>query len=248
MKKTSAKKPTVVSPQKWLTARRSLLRQEKKFSRLRTQLTQQRQALPWVKVEKNYVFSTPNGSKTLAELFAGRSQLIVYHFMFGPGWDEGCMGCSFVSDHFDGALAHLGARDVTLTAVSIAPLKEFSAFKQRMGWKFPWVSSHGTSFNHDFGVTFTPGEIASGSVNYNYAQREIGMEELPGLSVFARDRAGNIYHTYSTYSRGLEALIGTYSLLDLVPKGRDEEGLKRSMQWVRHHDRYQSAPGKRRSA
>ncbi len=248
MKKTSAKKPTVVSPQKWLAARRALLRQEKKFSRLRTQLTQRRQALPWVKVEKDYVFSTPNGTKTLAELFAGRSQLIVYHFMYGPGWDEGCMGCSFVSDHFDGAIAHLGARDVTLTAVSIAPLKEFAAFKKRMGWKFPWVSSHGTSFNHDFGVTFTPEEVASGRANYNYSPRKIGIDELPGLSVFARDAAGNIYHTYSTYSRGLEALIGAYSLLDLVPKGRDEDGLERSMQWVRHHDRYKSAPGKRRSA
>jgi len=242
------KKPTVVSPQKWLAARRSLLRQEKKFSRLRTQLTQRRQALPWVKVEKDYVFSTPDGKKTLAELFAGRSQLIVYHFMYGPGWDEGCMGCSFVSDHFDGAIAHLGARDVTLTAVSIAPLKEFAAFKRRMGWKFPWVSSHGTSFNHDFGVTFTPEEVASGRANYNFTPQKIGIDELPGLSVFARDAAGNIYHTYSTYSRGLEALIGAYSLLDLVPKGRDEDGLERSMQWVRHHDRYKSAPGKKRSA
>ena len=235
------KKPAIVSLQQWLTARRSLLRQETKFSRHRTRLTQQRQALPWVKVEQDYVFTTPTGKKTLAQLFARRSQLIVYHFMYGPGWDEGCRGCSFVSDHFDGALAHLAARDVTLTAVSIAPLKEFAAFKKRMGWKFPWVSSHGTSFNHDFGVTFTPEEIASGRINYNFAPRAIGMEELPGLSVFARDKSGAIYHTYSTYSRGLESLIGAYSLLDLVPKGRNEDGLERSMQWVRHHDRYATA-------
>ncbi len=240
MKKRPAKKPAVVSSAQWLTARRSLLRQEKKFSRLRDQLTRQRRALPWVKVEQDYTFTTPAGKKTLAELFAGRSQLIVYHFMLAPGWEEGCRGCSFVSDHFDGALAHLAARDVTLTAVSIAPLKEISAFKKRMGWRFPWVSSHGTEFNHDYGVTFTPAEIAAGKVNYNYALREIPMEELPGLSVFARDASGAIYHTYSTYSRGLESLIGAYALLDLVPKGRDEDGLERSMQWVRHHDRYES--------
>jgi predicted dithiol-disulfide oxidoreductase (DUF899 family) len=194
-----------------------------------------------VRVEPSYVFTTPGGNKTLAELFAGRSQLIVYHFMLAPGWEEGCRGCSFVSDHFDGAVAHLGARDVTLTAVSIAPLKEISAFKKRMGWKFPWVSSHGTRFNRDFGVTFTLEDLATGKVKYNYALREIPMEELPGLSVFARDKAGAIYHTYSTYSRGLESLIGTYTLLDLVPKGRNEEGLKQNMAWVRHHDRYESA-------
>ena len=161
--------------------------------------------------------------------------------MLGPGWTEGCRGCSFVSDHFDGALAHLNARDVSLTAVSSAPLKEISAFKKRMGWKFPWASSHGTKFNHDYGVTFTPAEIATGRINYNYAVRIVPMDELPGLSVFARDAAGNIHHTYSTYSRGLESLIGTYTLLDLVPKGRDEEGLKQNMAWVRHHDRYDSA-------
>ena len=245
MKKSTAKKPTVVSPAKWLTARRSLLRAEKKFSRLREQLTRRRRALPWVKVEQDYVFTTPAGKKTLAELFAGRSQLIVYHYMLAPGWEEGCRGCSFVSDHFDGAIAHLGARDVTLTAVSIAPLKEISAFKQRMGWKFPWVSSHGSEFNRDYGVTFTPAEIAAGKVNYNYALQEIGIEELPGLSVFARDAAGNVYHTYSTYARGLEQLIGAYSLLDLVPKGRDEDALKQNMAWVRLHDSYDHATAAR---
>ncbi len=161
--------------------------------------------------------------------------------MLGPDWEEGCRGCSYVSDHFDGATAHLGARDVTLTAVSRAPLKKLLAFKKRMGWKFPWVSSDGTRFNYDYRVSFTPEEMASGKVLYNYALREAGMDEMPGLSVFARDKSGAVYHTYSTYSRGLDHLIGTYNLLDLVPKGRDEEKLERSMQWVRHHDRYESA-------
>ena len=241
MKKPSTKKPTVVSPKKWLTARRALLRQERSLDRQRDQLSARRRTLPWLKVDPSYVFTTPDGKRSLADLFAGRSQLIVYHFMLGPGWEEGCRGCSFVSDHFDGALAHLGARDVAFTAVSIAPLKEISAFKKRMGWRFPWVSSAGTTFNHDYGVTFTPEEIARGKVNYNYALREISLEELPGLSVFARDAAGAIYHTYSTYSRGLEQLIGTYTLLDLVPKGRDEDGLEHNMSWVRLHDRYDHA-------
>jgi predicted dithiol-disulfide oxidoreductase (DUF899 family) len=241
MKKSPAKKPTVVSPAKWLTARLALLRREKAFDRQRDQLSARRRKLPWVRVDQDYVFSTPGGKKTLAELFAGRSQLIVYHFMLGPDWEEGCRGCSYVSDHFDGAVAHLGARDVTLTAVSRAPLKKIQSFKKRMGWKFPWVSSDGTTFNFDYHVSFTPGEMASGKVQYNYGLREVGMEEMPGLSVFARDKAGHVYHTYSTYSRGLDLLIGTYNLLDLVPKGRDEDGLERSMQWVRHHDRYEPA-------
>jgi predicted dithiol-disulfide oxidoreductase (DUF899 family) len=241
MKKRPAKKPAIVSPKKWLTARLALLRREKAFDRARDQLSARRRQLPWVRVDQEYVFTTPTGKKSLAELFDGRSQLIVYHFMLGPDWEEGCRGCSYVSDHFDGALAHLGARDVTLTAVSSAPLKKLQTFKKRMGWKFPWVSSHGSTFNHDYHVTFTPEQLASGKVYYNYATREAHLDELPGLSVFARDKAGNVYHTYSTYSRGLDLLIGTYNLLDLVPKGRDEEKLERSMQWVRHHDRYESA-------
>ena len=241
MKKSAAKKPPVVSPKKWLTARLALLRQEKAFDRARDQLSARRRTLPWVKVDQDYVFTTSTGKKSLAELFDGRSQLIVYHFMLGPDWEEGCRGCSYVSDHFDGAVAHLGARDVTLTAVSRAPLKKLLAFKKRMGWKFPWVSSDGTTFNYDYHVSFTPEEMASGKVQYNYGLREAGMDEMPGLSVFARDKAGNVYHTYSTYSRGLDLLIGTYNLLDLVPKGRDEAGLERSMQWVRHHDRYSTA-------
>ena len=235
------KKPAIVSPKKWLAARLALLRQEKAFDHKRDQLSAQRRKLPWVKVDQDYVFTTPAGKKTLGELFAGRSQLIVYHFMLGADWEEGCRGCSYVSDHFDGALAHLGARDVTLTAVSTAPLKKISGFKKRMGWKFPWVSSAGSTFNYDYRVTFTPEEMTTGKALYNYAIREVGSEEMPGLSVFARDKGGNVYHTYSTYSRGLDHLIGTYNLLDLVPKGRDEEKLERSMQWVRHHDRYKPA-------
>jgi predicted dithiol-disulfide oxidoreductase (DUF899 family) len=244
MKKSSAKKPSIVSPKKWLAARLALLRQEKAFDHQRDQLSARRRTLPWVKVDQDYVFTTPDGEKSLAELFAGRSQLIVYHFMLGPDWEEGCRGCSFVSDHFDGAVAHLGARDVTLTAVSSGPLKKISAFKKRMGWKFPWVSSQGSTFNHDYHVTFTPEEIASGKVNYNYAMRKVGMDELPGLSVFARDAAGNVHHTYSTYARGLDLLIGAYNLLDLVPKGRDEDA-EMPMKWVKHHDRYDHAAAAR---
>ena len=240
MKKRSLKKPTVVSSKKWLTARRALLRQERALDRQRDQLSARRRALPWVKVDPSYVFTTSDGKKSLAELFAGRSQLIVYHFMLGPDWDEGCRGCSFVSDHFDGAIVHLGARDVTLTAVSSAPLKKITAFKRRMGWKFPWVSSFGSTFNHDYRVSFTPAELASGKVNYNYAVREAHLDELPGLSVFARDRAGNVYHTYSTYARGLDLLIGAYNLIDLTPQGRNEDAAA-PMKWVKHHDRYESA-------
>ena len=238
MKKRPAKKPTVVSPKKWLPARLALLRQERALDRQRDQLSAQRRKLPWVKVDQNYVFDTPAGRKSLADLFAGRNQLIVYHFMLGPDWEEGCRGCSFVSDHFDGALAHLGARDITLTAVSSAPLKKIAGFKKRMGWKFPWVSSFGSTFNHDYGVTFTPEELASGKVYYNYAVREAHLDELPGLSVFARDAAGNIYHTYSTYARGLDLLIGAYNLIDLTPKGRNEDA-EMPMKWVKHHDRYE---------
>jgi predicted dithiol-disulfide oxidoreductase (DUF899 family) len=235
------KKPTITSPKKWLFARLALLRKEKAFDRARDALSASRRQLPWVQVDQDYAFTTPTGKKTLAELFAGRSQLIVYHFMLGPDWEEGCRGCSYVSDHFDGALPHLAARDVSFTAVSSAPLKKINAFKKRMGWKFPWASSAGSTFNYDYRVTFTPEEMSAGKALYNYAVREVGSEEMPGLSVFARDKAGRVYHTYSTYSRGLDLLIGTYNLLDLVPKGRDEEKLERSMQWVRHHDRYSAA-------
>lgn len=232
----------VVSPQNWLAARRELLRTEKELTRARERLAAQRRALPWQKVATDYTFDSPGGRVRLADLFAGRSQLIVYHFMLAPGWNEGCRGCSFVSDHFDGALPHVNARDISFVAVSRAPLDEIERFRQRMGWTFPWVSSHGTTFNHDFGVTFTPEEYADGNKSYNYGSTPAMDEEMPGLSVFARNAAGDVFHTYSTYSRGLEAVINAYNLIDLTPKGRDEDP-ERPMSWVRHHDRYETAPG-----
>jgi predicted dithiol-disulfide oxidoreductase (DUF899 family) len=237
MKKKLTKKPTVVSPEKWLAARREFLREEKEFFRARNQLAAHRRALPWVKVEKDYSFDTPLGRKSLAELFDGRNQLIIYHYMLAPGWEEGCRGCSFVSDHFDGALAHLNARDVSFAVVSCATLPEIKRFKKRMGWKFNWVSSHGTTFNRDLGVSFTPEEVEAGKADYNFGRNDIGAEEMPGLTVFARDAKGAVYRTYSTYARGLDLLIGTYNLLDLVPKGRDEDA-EAPMKWVRLHDRY----------
>jgi predicted dithiol-disulfide oxidoreductase (DUF899 family) len=228
----------IVSPEQWLAARKEFLCEEKEFARARERLAEKRRALPWVKVDQNYVFASPNGRVTLADLFEGRSQLIVYHFMLAPGWEEGCRGCSFVSDHFDGALPHVNARGISFTAVSRAPLAEIERFKDRMGWKFPWVSSHGTPFNHDFGVTFAPEEHADGNKNYNYGSTPAMDEEMPGLSVFARNAAGEIFHTYSTYSRGLDPLINAYNLIDLTPKGRSED-TERPMNWVRHHDRYE---------
>jgi predicted dithiol-disulfide oxidoreductase (DUF899 family) len=194
-----------------------------------------------VKVGSRYVFESPQGPVSLADLFEGRSQLIVYHFMLAPGWDEGCRGCSFVSDHFDGAIPHLAARGVSFAAVSCAPLPEIDRFKKRMGWGFRWVSSHGTSFNRDFRVSFTADEVAAGKADYNFGQNGVGGEEMPGLSVFARGAGGAVYRTYSTYSRGLDLLIGAYNLLDLVPRGRDEDS-EAPMKWVRLHDRYAHAP------
>ena len=228
----------IVSHDVWLKARKAHLAKEKEFTRARDELSRQRRELPWVKVEKAYVFDTPRGKKTLAELFDGRSQLVVYHFMLGPGWEQGCKSCSFLSDHFDGAAVHLANRDVALVAVSRAPLAEIEAFKRRMGWRFKWVSSYGNDFNHDYHVSFTPEEMASGVAYYNYQKQGFGSEEAPGASVFYRDGAGHIFHTYSAYGRGLDILIGAYNFLDLVPKGRDEEELDFTMAWVRHHDRY----------
>lgn len=237
MKTRSFENPPVVSSEKWLAARRELPREEKEFTRLRERLAARRRELPWVKMEKPYVFESPAGPVSLAELFDGRSQLIIYHFMFGPGWEEGCKSCSYVSDHLAPAVLHLQARDVAFAAVSRAPLAELAPFKARMGWAFNWVSSHGNDFNRDFAVSFTPEGLAQGKVYYNYGLREFPAEEAPGLSVFARAANGEVYHTYSTYSRGLDSLIGTYTLLDLVPKGRDEDP-EATMSWVRYHDRY----------
>jgi predicted dithiol-disulfide oxidoreductase (DUF899 family) len=230
--------PNVVSHVEWLTARTELLAKEKEFTRLRDELSRQRRTLPWEKVEKRYEFDSTRGKVTLADLFDSRSQLIVYHFMFGPGWQQGCPSCSFVSDHFDGSTIHLANRDTALAVVSRAPLAEIEAFKKRMGWKFPWVSSFASDFNFDYHVSFTPEEKSGGKVYYNYSVGEFPSEEAPGTSVFAKDAKGEVFHTYSSYARGLDILMGTYNLLDLVPKGRDEGSVAFSMSWVRHHDRY----------
>ena len=227
----------IVSQNEWLAARKALLVKEKQMTRLRDAINAERLALPWVKVEKDYVFDTPAGKKSLADLFYGRSQLIVYHFMLGPGWAAGCPGCSFVSDHFDGALPHLEHHDVTLTAASRAPLPEITAYKNRMGWRFPWVSSSESDFNYDFNVSFDKQDIAQGRAEYNFAKLESSnaSEEQPGLSAFYRDETGTVYHTYSGYTRGLEELIGTLMILDRAPKGRNE---KSTMDFVRRHDEY----------
>jgi predicted dithiol-disulfide oxidoreductase (DUF899 family) len=231
----------VVSQTEWLAARKALLANEKSFTRARDELSRQRRDMPWVKVEKDYQFDGPNGLERLADLFGGRSQLIVYHFMFGPGWEQGCPSCSLLADHFDGAAVHLVQRDVTLLVVSRAPLLQIEAFKRRMGWKFKWVSSFGNGFNRDYHVSFSPDEMAKGEVYYNYANGKFPSEEAPGVSVFFKDTAGDIFHTYSSYGRGLDILIGAYNFLDLAPKGRDEDALAYSMAWVRHHDRYDNA-------
>jgi predicted dithiol-disulfide oxidoreductase (DUF899 family) len=229
----------VVSREEWLGARKALLEKEKDFTRRRDELARLRRELPWVKVEKSYAFDAPGGKKTLTELFGDRSQLLVYHFMFGPDWEQGCPSCSFLSDHIDGANRHLPHRDVKLMAVSRAPLAKIAAFKQRMGWRFDWVSSSGTDFNSDFGVQFSKEDVAKDRVAYNYGiSPAYGSEDLHGLSAFYKDAAGTVYHTYSTYARGLDVLVGAYNFLDLAPKGRDEEGLAFTMEWVRHHDRY----------
>src|SRR5690242_11905126 len=230
----------VVSQGEWLAARKALLVKEKEFTRQRDALSKQRRDLPWLKVDKNYVFDGPDGKETLAELFGARSQLVVYHFMLGPGWVQGCPSCSFLADHFDGANVHLAQRDVTLVVVSRAPLAEIEAYQKRMGWKFKWVSSYGTDFNRDFGVSFSKEEMA-GEVDYNYAKGKFPSEEAPGLSAFIKD-GGTVFHTYSAYARGLDILVGAYNFLDLAPKGRDEDALPWSMAWVKRHDEYQPAP------
>ena len=230
----------IVSRQEWTEARKAFLAKEKEFTRARDRLSAERRALPWVKVDKAYVFDTPDGKKTLAELFDGRSQLIVYHFMLGPDWEEGCPSCSFLADHFDGANIHLAQRDVTFVAISRAPLAEIEAFKRRMGWHFPWVSSFANDFNFDFHVSFNEDEVGKDG-DYNYERQEIESDEMPGASVFYKDETGAVFHTYSAYARGLDILVGTYNFLDLTPKGRDEAELPWTMAWVRHHDRYESA-------
>jgi predicted dithiol-disulfide oxidoreductase (DUF899 family) len=230
----------VVSRDQWVAERKTLLTREKELTRLRDQIARERRALPWVRIEKNYAFDTLAGRRTLADLFEGRRQLLVQHFMFAPGWEEGCKSCSFMADHTDGMTVHLAHRDTTFVAISRAPLADIERFRERMGWQFKWVSSYGSDFNYDFGVSFTPEERAKNEVTYNYSTQPFEWEELPGISAFYKDDAGQVFHTYSTYRRGVEVMMGTYNVLDLTPNGRDEED--GAMNWVRHHDRYEPAP------
>ena len=227
-----------VSRDQWIEERKALLAREKEFTRLRDQLSRHRRELPWVRVDKDYVFEGANGKQTLSELFAGRQQLVVYHLMFDPSWEEACSRCSFWADNFNGVLVHLNQRDVTLVAISRAPFEKLAAFQKRMGWNFNWVSSFGNDFNYDYYVSFTPEELEQGEIIYNYAPIKTSMTERPGISVFYKDQAGRIFHTYSCYSRGLDMLNVAYHYLDLTPKGRDEEGLPFPMAWVCYHDAY----------
>jgi predicted dithiol-disulfide oxidoreductase (DUF899 family) len=239
MKTNSFETPTVVPEDKWIAIRRELLREEKELTKRHERLAARRRELPWVKVDKAYTFDSPGGPVSLADLFEGRSQLVVYHFMLAPGWGEGCPSCSYVADHLAPTVVHLQARDVAFAVISRAPLAEIAPFQKRMGWAFNWVSSHGNDFNFDYHVSFTGEEMARGKVYYNYALMEFPNDEAPGLSVFAKDANGDVYHTYSTYGRGVEQLMGTYTLLDLVPKGRDEgPDNEYKMDWVRYHDSY----------
>ena len=228
----------VVSQSEWIDARKRLLAEEKAFTRARDRLSQQRRDLPWERVDKEYIFDSSAGKESLPQLFDGKTQLVVYHFMFDPSWKEGCKSCSFWADNLNGIVSHLRQRDVTLLAVSRAPLDLLEAFKKRMGWTFKWVSSFGTAFNHDYHVSFTPEELATGEVYYNYAKGKPFSGEAPGISVFYKNLRGEVFHTYSCYTRGLDMMNTAYHYLDLVPKGRDEEGLPNPMSWVRHHDRY----------
>ena len=227
----------VVSRKDWIAARKALLAKEKKFSKVRDELNRQRRKLPWVKIEKDYAFDSPKGKISLADLFHGKSQLVIYHFMFGPGWKDGCPHCSFWADHFDSVNIHIGQRDTTFAVVSRAPLKEIAPFKKRMGWKFEWVSSFYSDFNFDFNVSFTPAQIKSGALPYNYSKFKMKIDELQGLSAFYRDKNGDIYHTYSTYARGIDLMNTTYNILDMTAKGRDEDP-DATQNWVRYKDEY----------
>ena len=230
----------IVSRDQWLAERKKLQAREKELTHLGDQVAAERRALPWVRMEKDYLFDTPAGRRPLADLFDGHHQLVMQHFMLAPGWEQGCKSCSYMADHTDATLAHLAHRDTAFVAVSRAPLEEIERFRQRMGWKFRWVSSHGTTFNQDFHVSFTAQEKASGKGDYNFGSKPPG-EEMPGISAFFKDDTGEVFHTYSTYGRGVEVMMHTYRLLDLTPKGRDEAGLDFTMAWVRHHDRYEPA-------
>ncbi|MEO1225182.1 MAG: DUF899 domain-containing protein [Pseudomonadota bacterium] len=228
----------VVSQQEWIDARKALLAKEKAFTKKRDELSAQRRQLPWVKIDKDYRFEGPNGSERLSDLFDGRDQLVVYHFMFGPDWQEGCPSCSMMADTFDDAIIHLNQRNVSMVVVSRAPYAKLKAYEDRMGWHFKWLSSEDSDFNQDFHVTFSDEERENGQAYYNYRMGSFPADEAPGLSVFCKDDDGQIFHTYSTYGRGLDALLGTYQFLDLVPNGRDEDSLPFPMAWIRRHDEY----------
>jgi predicted dithiol-disulfide oxidoreductase (DUF899 family) len=233
---------TIATRERWLEARLDLLAAEKDLTRRSDDVARLRRQLPWVKIDKSYSFDAPGGRLTLGDLFDARRQLLVQHFMLAPGWEQGCSSCSYMADHTDGMTVHLANRGVTMVAISRAPLAEIERFRRRMGWQFPWVSSYGTDFNYDFCVSFTPDEIAKGKIDYNFGQWFLTGEEWPGISVFNKDGAGDVFHTYSTYGRGVEVMMGTYRLLDLTPTGRGERDVAHKMEWVRHHDRY--APAK----
>ena len=232
----------VVSKDRWVAERKALLAREKELTHLQDQIAEERRALPWERVDKNYVFDTAEGRRSLADLFEGRRQLMVQHFMLGPGWEQGFPSCSFMADHVDGMNVHLAHRDISFVAVSRASLAEIERFRERMGWQFKWVSSNANDFNFDFAVSFKAEEMARGEVFYNYGPVPSRGEEAPGVSVFYKNDAGEVFHTYSTFGRGVEVMMGTYDLLDLTPKGRDEREVDYKMEWVRHHDRYEPAP------
>lgn len=233
------KPPVIANDEAWLAARLELLDKEKALDKQRDEVTRSRQGMPWRKVEKNYEFDGPDGKETLADLFEGRSQLIVYHFMYHPSWgDETCKSCSFWADNFDGIIVHLQARDVSMVAISKAKQSQLAAYQKRMGWKFKWLSAHENDFNRDFHVSFTKQEVENGNAYFNYRRQRVPSQEMPGMSVFARDDGGNVYHTYSSYSRGIDMINGAYHLLDRVPKGRDEDGLSWNQAWIKRHDEY----------
>lgn len=232
-------KNKIVSREEWVDARREHLAKEKEFTRLRDQLSAERRALPWVEVDKNYEFEGPDGPVSLTDAFAGRSQLIVYHFMFHPDWDEGCKSCSFWADNYNNVVVHLNQRDASFVVISRAPLAKLQAYRERMGWSFTWLSSEKNDFNWDYNVSFTP-EQMQGEVYYNYTMGKFPAPEAPGISVFYKDEDGKVYNTYSCFSRGLDMLNGAYHHLDLLPKGRDEADLPYSMGWLRRHDEYEA--------
>lgn len=233
--------PAIVSREKWLESRRALLIKEKELTRLRDEVSLQRQEMPWVKVEKQYQFDGPDGEASLSDLFVGKQQLLIYHFMLGPDWEEGCTSCSFWADNFDGIDIHLAHRDISFLAVSRAPYDKLAAYKKRMGWRFKWLSSFGSDLNYDYQVSFTPEQKEDNEIEYNFRKTPYFIDELVGVSVFAKDEQGDIFHTYSTYSRGVDMLNGAYNYIDLTPKGRDEHGEAQNMGWLKRHDQYEKS-------